>query len=145
MAWWASADYVNNAIGDSSVCQGGDGMDVKAGDDLAIDVVLQGMNWSETITDSRNSRNVSFDVDVQGEPEIFPTFAIATNGQSPVSDIVFTSTTITLASPEPTACQPTLRGPNDAFSAPSASTDGRTCCLSHIVLRAMGVPATTSF
>jgi hypothetical protein len=143
--WWASGDYVDNLLAGSSVCQGGNGMAVKAGDDLAIDLVLQGTVWSETLTDGRNDHSVTFDIDVEGLPEVFPTFAIATNGQSPVSDIVFTSTTITLASPEPNACQPALRGPNDAFSAPSASADGQTCCVSHIVLRALGVPATTTF
>jgi hypothetical protein len=143
--WWASADYIDNALAGSSVCQGGDGMDVKAGDVLAFDLVLQGTVWSETITDGRTGHSVSFDIDVEGVPEVFPTFAIAPNGQSPVSDVVFTSTTISMALPEPTACQPTLRGPNDAFSAPSASPDGQTCCLAHIVLRAAGVPATTTF
>jgi len=120
-------------------------MDIKAGDDLAIDLVLQGTVWSENLMDLRNDHSVDFEIDVEGVPEIFPTFAIAPNGQSPMSDVVFTGTTITLASPEPNACQPVLRGPTDAFSAPSASPDGQTCCLSHIVLRAQGVPATTTF
>jgi hypothetical protein len=143
-AWSASGDYIDNALV-TSVCQGGDGMDVKPGDDLAIDLVLQGTVWGETITNPRNGRTVTFDVDVEGEPEVFPTFAIAPNGQSPVSDIVFSATTITMASSEPTACQPTLRGPTDSFSTPMASPDGQTCCIAHIVLRSLGVQATTSF
>lgn len=143
-AWSASGDYIDNALA-SSVCQGGDGMDVKVGDDLAIDLALQGTGWNESITNSRNGRTVTFDIDVEGQPEVFPTFEIASNAQSPVSDIVFTSTTITMAASEPGACQPTLRGPDDSFSTPTASLDGRTCCISHVVLRALGVPATTSF
>ena len=50
---------------------------------------------------------------------------------------------MTLATPEPEACTPDSFGPNDYYSAPLASMDGTKCCLERIVLREMGVTATT--
>jgi len=54
-------------------------------------------------------------------------FVIEDDGQAPVSDVIFTSTTVTFASSQSSACQPQVRGTNDYFSAPQASSDGLHC------------------
>lgn len=143
-SWRASGQYVNASGMGPAACQLGPSMDAKVGDTLEFDLALEGTVWTETITDDRSTHAVTFTIDLGGQPEVFPTFAIDANGQSPDADVIFGPTTFTLAEPEPTACQPSVRGPTDSFSTPAASASGTRCCLSYIVLRAQGVPATTT-
>jgi hypothetical protein len=143
-SWFAEGELVNAGLVGPAACQSGPRMDTKVGDPIEIDLALNGTVWTETLTNDRNGHNVTFDIDLGGQAETFPTFAIVTNTQSPVSDIIFTGTTITFAQSDPGACQPTLRGPTDSFSTPVASASGTQCCLAYIVLRAQGVAATTS-
>jgi hypothetical protein len=65
------------------------------------------------------------------------------NANKPVSDVIFTSTVLTFADPVPEACQPSQRGTDDYIAPPQSSPDGTKCCISRMVLRANGVPATS--
>ncbi|HXX67816.1 MAG TPA: hypothetical protein VEK07_11570 [Polyangiaceae bacterium] len=149
-SWWISAQYVNTFITDASAnfaaytgCHGGPGMDVAVGDNLDITMALSGMNWVQTVTDARSGTSVSYTIDMLGQAQNLAEFVIEPHGQEPVSDVIFTSTTITFASSQPSACQPQVRGTNDYFSAPQASSDGLHCCIAKVILRAEGVAATS--
>lgn len=61
----------------------------------------------------------------------------------PSTDVIFTDSVLTFANAEPDACTPDAFGPMDYYTAPHISGDGKKCCLERIVLREMGVPATT--
>jgi hypothetical protein len=145
-----SGQYVNTFIDTSSPnyanysgCHGGTGMTVGVGDLLVMDMQLQGSNWVQTVVDSRTKEQVSYTIDMLGQAQTWAEFVIEQYSRPPTADVVFTSTTLTFASAERDACQPTSRGQNDYFSQPLSSSDGRTCCFSRIILRAQGVPATT--
>lgn len=149
-SWWISAQYVNTFITDASAnfaaytgCHGGPGMDVAVGDDLNITMALSGVNWVQTVTDARTGASVSYTIDMLNQAQNLAEFVIEDDGQAPVSDVVFTSTTVTFASSQPAACQPQVRGTNDYFSAPQASSDGLRCCIAKVILRADGVAATS--
>jgi hypothetical protein len=144
--WWISSQYVNtlgNAPGYMG-CYGGDIMNVGIGDKLLIDMSLNGTVWTQTVTDQANQKKVDFDMDMMDQPQRWALFEIEMpTSTKPAADVVFTDTLIVLEKPEPEACQPTARGSNDYYSAPVASKDGLRCCVSRLVLRAQGVPATT--
>jgi hypothetical protein len=145
--WWISAQYVNtlgNAPGYMG-CYGGDIMNVNVGDELLIDMSLNGTIWTQTVTDQASGKKVDFDMDMMNQPQRWALFEIEMpTSTKPAADIVFTDTLIVLEKPEPEACQPTARGSNDYYSAPVSSKDGLRCCVSRLVLRAQGVPATTT-
>ena len=142
--WWISAQYVNT-LGSASGftgCKGGPGMTVSVGDNLHILMTLNGTTWSQSVTDDKTGKNVSFDFDLKGQAQNWVIFSIeAPTGKQPVSDIVFTSTVVTTADSDPAACTPSVRGTNDYFSAPRSSADGLHCCVSKLILRGQGVPA----
>jgi hypothetical protein len=144
-SWWISAQYVNTYSSDPghTGCLGGQGMDVAVGDQLDIAMTLAGTVWSQIVVDRQTARMATFDIDMNGQAQDWAIFTIESDGSEPISDVVFTSTTLTLADADGTACQPSTRGQNDYFSAPQSSTDGKTCCISKIILRAPGVAATT--
>lgn len=56
---------------------------------------------------------------------------------------IFTNTVLSLAEPNPNACEPVLKGMRDYASKARVSADGKHCCIDRIVLRAAGVMATT--
>jgi hypothetical protein len=144
--WWISAQYVNTLGSDPDYmgCYGGDIMNVAIGDKLLIDMSLNGTIWKQTVTDQANGTKVDFDEDLKGQPQRWALFEIEMpTSTKPAADVVFTDTLIVLEKPEPEACQPTARGSNDYYSAPVSSKDGLRCCVSRLVLRAQGVPATT--
>ncbi len=149
-SWWISAQYVNTYITSSSPnyaayngCHGGPGMDVAVGDNLQITMTLSGTSWDQVITDTRTGESVSYTIDMLGQAQNLAEFVIEDDGQAPVSDVIFTSTTLTFASAQASACQPIQLGTNDYFSAPQASTNGLQCCISKVILRAQGVAATS--
>jgi hypothetical protein len=144
--WWISAQYVNTLGSDPKHkgCYGGDVMKVEVGDQLLIDMSLSGTLWKQSVTEKANQKSVDFDFDLANQPQRWALFEIeAPTSTKPAADVVFTDTVITLAKPEPKACQPSARGTTDYFSAPIASPDGMTCCIARLVLRAQGVAATT--
>jgi hypothetical protein len=144
-SWWISGQYVNvsGAIGNGG-CLGGPGMDVAVGDQLDIAMTLSGTVWTQVVTDRQSGMSVKFDMDLMGQSQDWATLAIEIpSALQPSSDAVFTSTRLEFADPDMAACQPSQHGPNDYFSTPIASQDGKNCCVSRVILRAQGVPATT--
>jgi hypothetical protein len=149
-SWWISGQYVNTNITSSSPnysayhdCHGGAGMNVAVGDTLDMDFVLNGSDWTQTVTNRRNSQSVSYTIDTLGQGQNMAEFVIEEYSSQPVSDVTFTSSVITFASAAKAACQPAQRGVNDYFSAPRASADGLRCCIDKVILRAEGVAATS--
>jgi hypothetical protein len=144
--WWISGQYVNPYTSDQSVygCFGGNVIDVQVGDLLDITMSLSGTVWSQTVVDRQSGQQSAFTQDLSGQAQDWALFKIEEPTQTmPSSDIVLTSTRLTFAAPDPSACQPNTRGTNDYFATPLVSTDGTQCCISRIILRAQGVPATT--
>ncbi len=149
-SWWISGQYVNTNITSSSPnysayhdCHGGPGMTVAVGDDLDLVFALQGTSWTQTVTNRRTSQSVSYAIDLLGQGQNMAEFVVEEYSSTPVSDVIFTSSVITFASPAKTACQPAQRGVEDYFSAPRASADGLRCCIDKVILRAEGVAATS--
>ncbi len=138
-SWWISGQFVT-ATGS---CAGGAGMDVAVGDPLNLAFTLSGTTWTQTITDLLTDKTVTFQKDLKGRSQNWTLFEIESDGVEPISDVIFTSTTLTFADPDPSACQPSSFGISDYYSAPVTSTDGRTCCISKIILRANGVAPTS--
>ena len=138
-SWWISGQYVTY----TTSCAGGPGMDVAVGDQLNLAITLSGTTWTQTITDVESGKTVTFDQDLKGQAQGWAIFEIESDGVEPTSDVIFTSTTLTFADSDPSACQPSSFGTNDYYSAPVTSTDGKSCCVSKIVLRANGVSPTS--
>lgn len=149
-SWWISGQYVNTNLAMTSPefamyggCHGGPGMDVAVGDSLDISMTLSGTDWTQTVTDAQSGKSITYTIDMMGQVQDIGEFVIENAGQNPVTDVTFTQTTLTFATPEAASCQPQFRGANDYFSAPQASVDGMHCCVSKIILRAQGVAATS--
>ncbi len=144
-SWWISAQYVNTYGSDPghTGCLGGQGMDVAVGDALDIAMTLSGTSWNQTVVDRQSGHTATFDIDMAGQAQDWGIFTIESDGSEPISDVIFTDTTLTLAAADGAACQPSTRGQDDYFSAPQISMDGKTCCVSKLILRAQGVAATT--
>jgi hypothetical protein len=143
--WWISGEYVNTqGPAGHNGCLGGPGLTVTVGDNLAIAMTLSGTVWTQLVTDRQTGHSVSYAIDMEDQWQNWATLAIEEpGGAMPVSDVVFTSTKLTFAAADQGGCQPSQRGPNDYFATPYVSADGKTCCISRVVLRAQGVPATT--
>lgn len=145
--WWISGMYVNvstNAAGPTG-CAGGRSMSVNVGDMLAIDIVLDGTNWTQVVTDQKTNAKVDFTIDLKNQEQDWATWAIEEpqgSNVKPAEDVVFTKSVLTFKMPV-MSCQPSQRGPNDYYSAPRMSADGLRCCYDKVVLRAQGVPAST--
>lgn len=144
-SWWISGQYVNTYGSDQghTGCLGGQGMDVAVGDPLDIAMTLSGTTWNQIVVDRQTGSMATFDIDMDGQAQDWGIFTIESDGSEPISDVVFTSTTLTLAAADSAGCQPSTRGQDDYFAAPQSSTDGKSCCVSKIILRAKGVAATT--
>lgn len=151
--WWISGMYVNvnYANFEFSGCKGGAVMKVAVGDKLDIEMVLHGTKWTQIVTNRSNGNSVDFDIDLEGQQQPRAMFKIETidnqtftlNPTKPVDDVIFTSSVVTFKAPEPNACVPGTQGENDWFSPPRVSSDGKTCCYSKIILRAVGIAATS--
>jgi hypothetical protein len=146
--YWISSMYVNVTSRERGYngCYGGKVMDVEFGDKLYIDMRLkEGTTiWNQKVTNLSNNQSVDFDFDLKDQDQNWALFEIEIASSTlPSSDVIFTDSVLSLASAEPEACTPDSFGPNDYYSAPLASKDGTKCCLERIVLREMGVPATT--
>jgi hypothetical protein len=145
MSWWMAAMYVNvsTAAAGPSGCAGGDFMNTAVGDLLQIDMSVTGTAWKQSVLDLQTMKSVDFTIDLKGQVQNWATWAIEVpQGESimPSDSVVYTQSVLTFASPV-TSCQPSQRGPNDYFSAPIRSSDGKSCCYDKIILRAKGVPA----
>jgi hypothetical protein len=143
--WWISGQYVNtfSLTASYSGCNGGPGMDVNVDELLDIDMVLSGTVWKQTITDRQTSKTVDFSMDLMNQAQNWAIFDIEADGSEPVSDVIFTATTITRADADAAGCEASTRGQTDYFAAPRISSDGKKCCVSKIILRGQGVTATS--
>jgi hypothetical protein len=139
--WWISAQYVNTDGSDSGYmgCYGGAVMSVKVGDELNIDMQLAGTVWTQTVTDEQSGQSVNFSFDMMGQAQNIAYFVIEEYSSAPVSEVIFTSTTLTFASADAGDCKLFMRGQDDFVSIPAASSDGLRCSIQEIILRAQGI------
>lgn len=148
--WWISGQYVGSPPGRMYIeinCEGGGVMKVKTGDKLDIEMVLNGTVWTQKVTNQSNGTSVDFDKDLKGQKQQMVLFdiEIPTGGGNvrPADDVIFTSTVIKFGKAAPNDCVPSQQGTTDYYSPPRVSSDGKTCCLSKIILRASGVNASS--
>lgn len=144
--WWISGEYVGSPPGAWSnlKCEGGPVMRVEIGDQLDILMSLAGTIWTQTITNKSNGKSVSFARDMKGQKQQWLINSIELTGApKPVDDVIFSSMVFKLSDSQPKSCVPNVKGANDYFSPPRASSDGKTCCISKIILRASGVKASS--
>jgi hypothetical protein len=140
--WWISAQYVNTYGKDPGYtgCSGGAVMSVNVGDTLDIDMQLTGTIWDQVVTDKQTGMSVSFSKDMMGQTQNSAFFDVEEYSSAPVSEVVFTNTTLTYGSPDTADCKLGMRGQTDFVSVPQSSPDGLQCFVSQIVLRAAGIP-----
>jgi hypothetical protein len=145
-SWWISGQYVGTTPGSwtNITCEGGDVMKVDVGDELDITMTLTGTVWTEVITNKSNGKSVNFMRDLKGQKEQWLINSIELKDSTkPVDDVIFTSMVIKLSASQPKACVPNVKGTTDYFAPPRASADGKTCCISKLILRASGVKASS--
>ena len=139
--WWISGQYVNTNGSHPGYtgCLGGPIMSVDVGDALDIDMALAGTVWTQTVTDAQSGQSVSYAIDMMNQAQNLAYFVIEEYSSAPVSTVVFTNTTITYGAPDAADCKLAMRGQNDYVSVPVASSDGLTCGIAQIILRAQGI------
>lgn len=136
--WWISGMYVNVSTGAAGPggCAGGEAMDVAVGDRLYIDFAVQGNEWSQTVLDLANMKQVDFKFDLKGQDQNWAIWDIETPGSSrPAEDTFFEKSVLSFESPV-TTCQPSSAPEVDYFSAPILSPDGLHCCYEKMILKA---------
>ena len=140
--WWVSSQYVNTYGHDPNYmgCYGGNIMSVAVGDQLLMHFYIEGSVWVQDVTDVQTGKKVTFSIDMQMQAQNLIEFIIESYGPEPMTDVVFTDTTITFANPTASSCWPIARGPTDYVSPPSTSPNGLHCAIDEIVLRAQNVP-----
>jgi len=139
--WWISGQYVNtngSAAGYTG-CLSGPIMSVNVGDELDIDMALAGTVWTQTVTDVQTGQSVSYALDMMNQAQNLAYFVIEEYSSAPVSTVNFTNTTITFGTPDAADCKLAMRGQTDYVSVPVASSDGLTCAIQQIILRAQGI------
>lgn len=139
--WWISGQYVNtngSAPGYTG-CEGGPIMSVDVGDTLSIDMALSGTIWTQTVTDTETGQSVAYSIDMMNQAQTLAYFVIEEYSSAPTSDVIFTGNTITFGAADSADCKLTMRGQTDYVSVPVPSSDGRSCAIAEIILRAQGV------
>ena len=139
--WWISGQYVNTNGSQTGYtgCNGGTIMSVAVGDKLDMDISLSGTIWTQTVTDERTSMSVAYSIDMMNQAQNLAYFVIEEYSSAPVSEVIFTDTIITFGSADAADCKLSMRGQNDYVSVPVASSDGLTCTIQEIILRAQGI------
>ena len=139
--WWISGQYVNTFGKQPGYtgCQGGAVMNVAVGDALEIDMTLAGTVWTQTITDKQSGQSVTYSIDMMNQAQNLAYFVIEEYSAAPISPVIFTDTTITFASADAADCKLSMRGQTDYVSVPVASSDGLSCAIQEIILRAQGI------
>ncbi len=140
--WWISAQYVNTfgKLQGYTGCAGGAVMSVNVGDVLDIDMRLTGTVWDQIVTDPQTGMSVSFSKDMMGQAQNSAYFDVEEYSSAPVSEVVFTNTTLTYGAPAAADCKLSMRGQTDFVSVPQPSADGLRCFVAAIILRAQGIP-----
>lgn len=139
--WWISGQYVNTngSVPGYTDCNSGPAMSVEVCDRLEIELTLSGTVWRQTVTSAQTNQTVVYDIDMQNQAQNLAYFAIEEYSSTPVSEVIFTDTTLTFDSPDAADCRVYLRGQADFVSTPTASSDGLQCSISQIILRAQGI------
>ena len=139
--WWISGQYVNTNGSDPGYtgCQGGPVMSVDVGDTLSIDMALAGTVWTQTVTDAQTGQSVAYSIDLMNQAQNLAYFVIEEYSSAPVSEVIFTDNTITFGSADSADCKLAMRGQDDYVSVPIPSSDGRSCAIQEIILRAQGI------
>ena len=139
--WWISGQYVNTNGSNPAYtgCEGGPVMSVDVGDTLNIDMALAGTIWTQTVTDTETGQSVAYSIDMMNQAQTLAYFVIEEYSSAPTSDVIFTDNTITFGSADAADCELTMRGQNDYVSIPVPSSDGRSCAIAEVILRAQGV------
>jgi len=106
---------------------------------LSMDIALAGTVWTQIVTDQQTGEEVTYSIDMLGQAQNLAYFVIEEYSSAPVSTVVFTNTTITYGAPDAADCKLAMRGQNDYVSVPVASSDGLTCAIAQIILRAQGI------
>ena len=139
--WWISGQYVNtngNVPGYTD-CNGGPIMSVNVCDTLDMGIALSGTVWTQTVTDVQTGKAVTYSLDMMNQAQNLAYFVIEEYSSVPVSEVIFTNTTLTFGSPDAADCKVNFRGQNDYVSTPVASADGLRCTIDQIILRAQGI------
>lgn len=139
--WWISGQYVNTFGSEPGYtgCQGGPIMSVAVNDVLNLDMALAGTIWTQTVTDAQTGQSVAYSLDMKSQSQNLAYFVIEEYSSAPVSEVVFNDITITFGGPDAADCKLAMRGQNDYVSVPVPSSDGRSCTIQEIILRAQGV------
>jgi hypothetical protein len=139
-AWWISGQYYDTEGSDPAHhgCYGGPVMEASVGEKLDITMTLSGTVWEQTVRREGGAEvsTVRFAEDLTGQAQNRAEFVIEGYACEPISDVVFTDTTITFALPNLGDCNVARRGEDDFISTPEASPDGSSCFIEKIVLRA---------
>ena len=139
--WWISGQYVNTngSVSGYTDCNGGPIMSVNVCDTLIMDIALAGTVWTQTVTDMQTNQTVTYSIDMQNQAQNLAYFVIEEYSSAPVSEVIFTDTTITFDSPDTADCKVSERGQNDYVSTPVAENGGLQCSIQQIILRAQGI------
>ncbi|HEY5961802.1 MAG TPA: hypothetical protein VIV60_34825 [Polyangiaceae bacterium] len=139
--WWISGQYVNTNGSEPGYtgCASGPALSVEVCDTLDIDIALSGTVWRQTVIDERTDQTVTYDIDLQNQSQNLAYFVIEEYSSTPVSEVIFTDTTLTFNSPDAADCKVYMRGQTDFVSTPTASSDGLSCTIPQIILRANGI------
>ncbi len=143
--WWISGQYFDGTGHDAAHhgCYGGPIMPATVGETLHLTLTLSGTVWTQTIVGEGGEapRTVTFDEDLLNQAQNRALFIIEGYSCDPVSDVVFTDTTITFDSPDLEDCSVVRRGLDDSVTTPEPSGDGTRCFIKQIVLRSGATPA----
>jgi hypothetical protein len=135
--WWISAMYVNisTPAARPTGCAGGELMETPVGDRLFIDFTVKGSEWTQTITNLDDMKQVDFTVDLKGQDQNMAIWDIEVpTSARPAEDTIFEKSVLSFATPV-TTCQPQTAAEVDYFSAPVLSPDGLHCCYEKIILK----------
>jgi hypothetical protein len=114
-------------------------MSVNVCDTLDMDIALSGTTWTQTVTDLQTSKTVTYAIDMQNQAQNLAYFVIEEYSSVPVSEVIFTDTTLTFDTPDAADCKVNMRGKNDYVSTPVATSDGLHCSIQQMILRAQGI------
>ena len=114
-------------------------MPVDVGDTLTMDMALTGTVWTQTVTDQQTGEKVTYSIDMRGQAQNYAYFVIEEYSSAPVSEVIFTDNIITYGAADAADCKLAMRGQTDYVSVLVPSSDGRTCSIAEIILRAQGI------
>jgi hypothetical protein len=145
--WWAAPMYSNISSSDPQYagCHSGKVLSARPKELLDIETHIEGTMWFQRVVnrDTMEASDHRMDLKDQEQGRAFFDIELQTSNK-PTEDVIFTNTVLSMDMPDPSACEPVMRGMNDFASKPRVSADGKHCCIDRIVLRAPRVMATTT-